>query len=215
MVKSKSGLAIELSRLKVFEKPSGVLEQYPTESEFAAEILWFASMRNEISGKVIADLGCGTGILGIGCLLLGASKVIFVDIDEKALELTKENLISIDKKLLDKAVFINKYVKLVDKKVDLVFQNPPFGTRKKGIDIAFLEKAMEIADVVYSFHKAETKAFIDEKIRKNGFETTNYWVFDWPLKMAMKHHRKRIQYIKVGCWCLEKPFASKTLGKNN
>ena len=204
MIGSKSGLAIELSKLKVFESPSESLEQYQTESEFAAEILWFSSMKNEISGKVIADLGCGTGILGIGALILGAAKVFFVDIDEKALELTKENIISVDKTLLDKAIFVNKDVKLVDKKVDLVVQNPPFGTRKKGIDVVFLEKAMEISSVVYSFHKAETKQFIYEKIRKKGFEVTNYWVFDWPLKMAMKHHKKRIQRIKVGCWRLKR-----------
>lgn len=204
MVRSKKELAVILSKLKVFETPNEQLEQYATESEIGAEILWFASMKNEISGKVIADFGCGTGILGIGALILGAEQLIFVDIDEKALQLTKENIISVDKSLLSNSVFVNKDIKLVDKTADLVIQNPPFGTRKKGIDVVFLEKAMETAPVVYSFHKAETKQFIDNKIKKKGFKITHYWEFDWPLKMAMKHHRKRIQMIKVGCWRLEK-----------
>ena len=90
MVISKSGLAITLSKLKLFEKPNVKLEQYPTESEFAAEMLWFAFMKNEIPGKVIVDLGCGTGILGIGALIIGAEKVIFVDIDEKIIDVAKQ-----------------------------------------------------------------------------------------------------------------------------
>lgn len=204
MVNSKSGLAIKLSKLRIFEKPSERLEQYATESEFAAEILWFASMKNEISGKVIVDLGCGTGILGIGALVLGAKRVFFVDIDEKALELAKENLISVDKKLVNRAVFVNKNAKDFEKKADLVVMNPPFGTKVKHADIVFLDKAMETAPVIYSFHKLETKQFIDEKIKNKGFETTNFWVFDWPLKMALKHHKKKIQRIKVGCWRIER-----------
>jgi putative methylase len=204
MIKSKSGLAIELSKLKIFEKPSVKLEQYATESEFAAEILWFANMTNDISGKVIVDLGCGTGVLGIGALLLGAKRVIFVDIDEKSLKLAKENLISVDKSLLDKAVFVKKDVEDIDEEADTVIQNPPFGTKTKHIDVVFLEKAMELAPVVYSFHKLETRDFIDEKIKKSRHKKTHFWIFDWPLKMTLKHHKKKIQKIKVGCWRIER-----------
>ena len=89
---SKSGLAIALSKLKTFKKPKVSLEQYPTDSEVAAELLWHAYMAGDIEGKKIADLGCGTGILGIGCLLLGAEHVYFADIDAEALEICLENL---------------------------------------------------------------------------------------------------------------------------
>ena len=40
----------------------------------------------------IIDYGCGSGILGIAGLLLGAEKAIGVDIDPQALQATKENL---------------------------------------------------------------------------------------------------------------------------
>ena len=82
---SKSELAIRLSKLKGFGSPSVALEQYPTDSEMAAELLWSACMRGDVSGKAVADLGCGTGVLGIGCLLMGAEKVFFVDSDGEAL----------------------------------------------------------------------------------------------------------------------------------
>ncbi len=42
-------------------------------------------------GNTVLDVGCGTGILGIGAFKLGASKVDTVDIDEKAIEECKIN----------------------------------------------------------------------------------------------------------------------------
>ena len=85
-IASKSGLAVVLSRLSVFQRPKVRVEQYPTDSEIAAEVLWSAFMKGDIDKMCIADLGCGTGILGIGALLLGAKKVYFLDIDQNALE---------------------------------------------------------------------------------------------------------------------------------
>jgi len=35
--------------------------------------------------------------------------------------------------------------------------NPPFGTRKAGIDTIFVKKAMDNANVVYSLHKTTTR----------------------------------------------------------
>ncbi len=40
----------------------------------------------------VIDYGCGSGILGIAALLLGARQVIGVDIDPQALQATRENL---------------------------------------------------------------------------------------------------------------------------
>ena len=89
---SKKQLAVALSRLQSFEKPSFKLEQYPTDSEIAAEVLWFASQYGDLDNKEIADLGCGTGILGIGALMLESKSLNFVDIDERALRKLKQNL---------------------------------------------------------------------------------------------------------------------------
>lgn len=43
-------------------------------------------------GVVIADIGCGSGILSVGALLLGAKKVYAVDNDSLAVKSTVENL---------------------------------------------------------------------------------------------------------------------------
>lgn len=45
-----------------------------------------------LTGKTVIDYGCGSGILAIAALLLGAEKVYAVDIDPQAIEATRENL---------------------------------------------------------------------------------------------------------------------------
>nr|WP_302473953.1 50S ribosomal protein L11 methyltransferase [Legionella sp. PL877] len=47
-----------------------------------------------LDGKVVIDYGCGSGILALAALKLGASKVYAVDIDEQALQATKDNAIA-------------------------------------------------------------------------------------------------------------------------
>ena len=54
-------------------------------------------------GAIVADIGCGSGILSIGAILLGASKVMAVDIDSLAVRSTRSNghLNQIGDELLD------------------------------------------------------------------------------------------------------------------
>ncbi|MCK9563411.1 MAG: 50S ribosomal protein L11 methyltransferase [Bacteroidales bacterium] len=46
----------------------------------------------DLAGKTVIDYGCGSGILGIAALLLGAARVIAVDNDPQALIATRDNL---------------------------------------------------------------------------------------------------------------------------
>ena len=45
----------------------------------------------QIEGSQVIDIGCGSGILSVGACLLGASKVLAIDIDPIAVEVAKEN----------------------------------------------------------------------------------------------------------------------------
>ncbi|MRX28134.1 50S ribosomal protein L11 methyltransferase [Kangiella sp. HZ709] len=58
----------------------------------------------KLEGKTVIDYGCGSGILTLAALLLGADKVYAVDIDPQAIDATRENLkrngISEDKLIL-------------------------------------------------------------------------------------------------------------------
>ncbi len=52
-------------------------------------LTWLAE--HELNKKTVIDYGCGSGILGIAALKLGASHVSAVDIDEQALIATQQN----------------------------------------------------------------------------------------------------------------------------
>lgn len=45
----------------------------------------------ELEGKTVLDFGCGSGILAIAALLLGAERAVCVDIDPQALTATRDN----------------------------------------------------------------------------------------------------------------------------
>lgn len=46
----------------------------------------------DLTGKQVIDYGCGSGILGLAALLLGAGHVVGVDTDPQALEASRENV---------------------------------------------------------------------------------------------------------------------------
>jgi len=208
-INSKSTLAIELSKLKGFEKPKVRAEQYETDAEVAAYVLWQASLMGDI-GKVSVDLGCGTGILGIGAFLLGAKKVYFVDIDQKVIERAKENLekAKSEHSFEGKAIFLCQDINEFNEKADVVFQNPPFGTKVRHSDKIFLEKAIKLAPIVYSFHKTSTKRFVEGFCRDNNCRITHIWRFEFPLKATQRFHKKRIHRIDASCFRIETSLKS-------
>jgi putative methylase len=204
----KSQLEIILSKLKVFSKPQLELEQYPLPGKQASDILWTAFQQGDIENKTIADLGCGTGILGIGALLLGAKKVYFLDKSQAAIKIAKENLKFAEEQLNlslnKKALFLIGDIQNFNTKVQVTIQNPPFGTKTEHIDRVFLEKAMSVSDKIYSLHKTPTLNFLREFIGKNHFNLTNRIDFNFPLKQTMHFHRQKIKIIGVSLIRIER-----------
>lgn len=60
-----------------------------THSTTALCLKWLDSI--DLSGKTVVDFGCGSGILGIAAIKLGAERVIGIDIDPQALEASLDN----------------------------------------------------------------------------------------------------------------------------
>ncbi|MEC8326231.1 MAG: 50S ribosomal protein L11 methyltransferase [Pseudomonadota bacterium] len=60
-----------------------------THNTTALCLRWLDSL--DLSGKTVVDFGCGSGILGIAALKLGAKRVIGIDIDPQALEASRDN----------------------------------------------------------------------------------------------------------------------------
>ncbi len=210
VIRSKKQLSIVLSRLKTFENSKVSLEQYSTDSEVGASLLWNATLLDFIDDKTVLDLGCGTGILGLGALFLDADKVFLVDKDKDALDVLKENIKFIDDKyfkinkqkykIICKDIQVLDVVDLDKMKIDLVIMNPPFGVKNKHADKKFLKVGFSTRKPVYSIHKVESRKFLEKFSADNGYKLTHFWEMDFPLKKSYSFHRKPVKKIKV-CVC--------------
>ncbi|HLE74696.1 MAG TPA: METTL5 family protein [Candidatus Bathyarchaeia archaeon] len=148
----KLDLELFLSRIKPHPSPQASLEQYTVSEAVAATMLYLAAYtHNDIIGKTVLDLGCGTGRLALGASFLGAQLVVGVDIDEAAIKIASEN--SEKTGLKANTQWIVGDINAISGRFDAVLQNPPFGVQKRAADRKFLEKALEVGRTVYSLHK--------------------------------------------------------------
>lgn len=204
-IRSQKDLEMALSKLRTFEQPSFQLEQYATPASIAAEWIWTMALKGEVAGRIILDAACGPGILGLGLLLMGARKVYFVDKDQKIMNTCIENYNVLHQEYeIGTAEFIIEDVSLFDEAVDIVVQNPPFGTKEAHADRRFLEKAFSVAPIIYSMHKSTTRNFVESICRDHGFALTDHWEFQFPIKAAFKFHEKPVVKIEVGLWRIQK-----------
>lgn len=203
---TRAQLAITLSKLEDFTNPDPSKEQYITDSETASQMLWGAFMQGDIKDKIVVDLGSGTGVLGLGALLLDAKWVIMVELDKKALEAARRNYDRLKQQfgLGNNITFINSDISAYSKDVDTVIENPPFGVQNEHADRPFLLKAFDIGKAVYSLHKIESRGFIEGLAKEKGFHTTHLWRYSLPLKKTMDFHTHKIERVAVGCFRLEK-----------
>ncbi|HVH16034.1 MAG TPA: METTL5 family protein [Candidatus Angelobacter sp.] len=190
---SKRQLEAQLSKLKTLEKPNLKFEQYPVSSAVASELLYMASFeQNDLEGRVI-DLGTGTGLLAIGAALMGAVETTGVDIDERALAIARENAGRVGAQV----EWVHSDIEKINGKFDAVIMNPPYGTRTAHADTRFLEKAFQLAPVIYSIHKSATREYL---VR---FLTRSAWHVDQVRSMVMaiphlfEFHEKKRGIVEV------------------
>ncbi|MBO4763982.1 MAG: class I SAM-dependent methyltransferase, partial [Candidatus Methanomethylophilaceae archaeon] len=83
----KKDLEISLQSLETFRNPKVRLEQYPTPSVIASDILFSAYAAGDIAGKRVADLGCGTGLeLGYYFETVPTARITGIDLAPGMLE---------------------------------------------------------------------------------------------------------------------------------
>ncbi|OVA08584.1 hypothetical protein BVC80_209g330 [Macleaya cordata] len=156
----------------------------------------------DVSGKVVADFGCGCGTLGLASALLGAEYVIGIDVDSQSLEIASINAEDLELDINLVQCDINN-LQWRGQTVDTVIMNPPFGTRKKGADMNFLSVALKVASqAVYSLHKTTTREHI-KKTALRDFNAKSAEVicelrFDVP--QLYKFHKKKEVDIAVDLW---------------
>ncbi|XP_075896024.1 rRNA N(6)-adenosine-methyltransferase METTL5 isoform X2 [Nelusetta ayraudi] len=191
-----------LQQVDVFEEPKILLEQYPTTPHIAACMLYtIHNTFDDIEGKVVADLGCGCGVLSIGAAMLDAGLCVGFDIDVDALEIFRRNaeefeisnvdLVQCDMCMLEAEGYANKF--------DTVIMNPPFGTKHNtGIDMKFLRAALTMArTAVYSLHKTSTREHIQKKANDWGVKMEVIAELRFDLPATYKFHKKKSVDIQV------------------
>jgi predicted RNA methylase len=194
-------LECHLQEVDGFDEPKILLEQYPTRPHIAACMIHtIASTFNDIEDLSILDLGCGSGVLAIGCVMLGAASVLGVDIDADALDTCQQNLEAFE---MDNVDLVNMSVASADEglrnKFDVVVMNPPFGTKhNKGLDLLFLEKGIKLATrAVYSLHKTSTREHVLKKGEAWGTKPQVLAELRYDLPATYKHHKKASVDIQV------------------
>ena len=189
-------LEMMLEDVAGFRHPSPALEQYMTPAPLASRLVHHAFLAGDIEDMTICDLGCGTGILGIGAALLGASHVDGYDCDTKALEICLENVqkFSVDMNL--------HHLVLENEMCDLpmhygtILMNPPFGAQNVHADRPFIDCALKHADVVYGIFNAGSIAFIERYTKKYAIIRERFHA-TIPLKKSFSFHTKEVCEIPV------------------
>ncbi len=143
----------------------------------------------------------------------GCSCTIGFDIDPNALEIAQENidyfevassleLVRCDIAQMEPQNYNHNHQ---TKMVDTVIMNPPFGTKLKGIDMVFLEKAIQVYDAVvwcvaliqsfiHSIH-AHTSSITHIQIQTNSnTQRTSFIIFHSLLSLSLLHSHM---------WCKE------------
>lgn len=186
-------LEMRLQRVAPFDEPSAALEQYPTPSTIASDILFSAYANGDVCDKTVNDLGCGTGIFSIGAKLLGADVVRGYDISRSALDVARKNieLLNVDVELIECDVTE------VNDRANTTFMNPPFGCQNRRADRPFLDKAMGLSDSIYSIHMADTLDFLNEYIESKGREIVAYATYKYNIPHTFTFHRKEKKEVDI------------------
>ena len=166
----KLDLEIFLSKIAPQPNPQVNLEQYTISQSVASTMLYIAAYLNDdIIGKTVLDLGCGTGRLALGASYLGAKNVVGIDVDKLAIKTAVENSSKAD--LTGEVQWVTGDINVIADRFDTVLQNPPFGVQAREADRAFLVKALEVGNSIYSLHNHPEidKQLIKQLKATNGF----------------------------------------------
>ncbi len=182
-----------LQSLEAVPAPKADLEQYPTPAGLAAEVAYIAHGKGDLAGRRVLDAGCGNGVLGIAAKLLGAADVVGVDRDSRAIQIAERNGqragVAVEWRHMDVASIQGPF--------DTVLMNPPFGSQKRHADLPFLDTALSLAAVVYSFHNGVTEDFVRRRIESRGGRITDRVAYAFPIPRAFAFHRDDIREVPV------------------
>ncbi len=182
-----------LQSLEPVASPRPDIEQYPTPPAVAAEVAYLALGKGDLAGRRVLDAGCGNGVLAIAASLLGASEVVGVDVDPAAVQVAERN----GRNAHAEVEWHCADVTQTPGPFDTVLMNPPFGSQTRHADLPFLDTALSIGSVVYSFHNGVTEAFVRRRIEARGGRVTDRLAYAFPILHTFAFHRDQVRRIAV------------------
>jgi putative methylase len=200
----KLDLEKAISEIETHPMPKAYLEQYTISPRVAAEILFVATyVYNDIIGKTVVDLGCGTGRLAIGAALLGAKETFGVDVDKVAVNVARKNAERSDMK--QNTHWIAADIDVMRGTFDTVLQNPPFGVQRRSADRKFIEKSLEVGRRIYSLHKGgeSNREFIKRFIERHGGKVTGIFPMKMGIPKMFEFHTRKKRNVQVDLYRIE------------
>eukprot|EP00435_Cladocopium_sp_Y103_P045553 s1765_g13.t1 len=189
-------LAMRLSELPRHPARNPKLEQYATDGDTAACWLMGIDKQDPFADldEAVVDLGAGNGILGIGALLLGAPRAIFVEVDEAVCKVLDEALENED--LRGRAQILQKDVADVAKaQIDaapaLVLMNPPWGQQRRSADRPFLEASIAMSPRAVHLMHSSGAVHVEPWAKDMGWHAVRWLEMDFPLPRTYAHQSKR------------------------
>lgn len=172
-----------LSKLEKINNNIAKLEQYSTNVELAYELNSFIDSEITIKDKKVTDIGCGNGILGITAKLFGAKLVDMYDIDEKAIDIARSNIL---KEGISNVNAIKLDLFDIKDTYDIAISNPPFGFQSNFNIEAFIKKLKNLADNIFFIYKDNKN--IAKIAEKNNLQLR--YLGNIKLEKTMNFHKK-------------------------
>jgi putative methylase len=203
---SKSALAQQLAIVAGFENPRATLEQYRTPPELAAQLVHTADLNGDVEGRLVVDLGCGTGMLALGAALRGPRAVVGLDLDPAPLSTARQN-----ERKVASATAIEwlradaTQAPLCPTDETTVLMNPPFGAQSgnEHADRRFLATAAAISDVSYSIHNEGSDEFVEAFAADNDGSVTHAFAAEFDLPRQFDHHDADSRTIQAEVFRIE------------
>jgi putative methylase len=146
----------------------------------------------------VGDFGCGTGRLAIGAALTGCDRVLCIDISCRDL---------FDARKYSEILGVRRYIdflcwdlrKRLNRDLDTVVMNPPFGIYRRGIDLEFLKTAMATSKTIYSlfYFNIRSLRLIERIALEYGFKMSILGKYQMEVPAIYPTHRRRIYRIPV------------------